>query len=219
MRGLRCGREPRPMCPIRRRATMQVVEVHKGQSGCWHGRRAGRVEGGERRQGVVLPAAPDLGARRRSTYRTTITSGCGPLDRQSRLELVGHLGILHEQLRGEVIQREDLHAEGVGLLWCYISREFECYGNNTPSRAAGRGTERAGRRSRHKTPTAARRRTRGSENLSFRPQADRARRAAMQVWHGQERPRPKLGIIAAQNARCVRCFRRRFSRRATPSVC
>ena len=40
----------------------------------------------------------------------------GPLDRQSRLELVGHLGILHEQLRGEVIQREDLHAEGVQLM-------------------------------------------------------------------------------------------------------
>jgi hypothetical protein len=39
----------------------------------------------------------------------------GPLDRQSRLELVGHLGILHEQLRGEVIQREDQHAQGVAL--------------------------------------------------------------------------------------------------------
>tara|TARA_B100000767_G_C19615099_1_gene471560 strand:- start:77 stop:340 length:264 start_codon:yes stop_codon:yes gene_type:complete len=39
----------------------------------------------------------------------------GPLNRQSRLELVGSLGILHEQLRGEVIQREDQHAEGVAL--------------------------------------------------------------------------------------------------------
>ena len=39
----------------------------------------------------------------------------GPLDRQSRLELVDHLGILHEQLCGEVIQREDQHAQGVAL--------------------------------------------------------------------------------------------------------
>eukprot|EP00964_Phaeocystis_antarctica_P154977 scaffold123921_cov66-Phaeocystis_antarctica.AAC.8 len=36
----------------------------------------------------------------------------GPLNRQSRLELVGALGKLHEQLRGEVVQREDQHAEG-----------------------------------------------------------------------------------------------------------
>ena len=69
----------------------------------------------------------------------------GPLDRQSRLELVDHLGILHEQLCGEVIQREDQHAEGVGLRKKCLRNRSGHWGvsGNDPEPLAGGALARA----------------------------------------------------------------------------
>ena len=69
----------------------------------------------------------------------------GPLNRQSRLELVGSLGILHEQLRGEVIQREDQHAEGVALRKKCLRNRSRHWGvsGNSPEPAAGGALARA----------------------------------------------------------------------------